>query len=68
MSDAATSADEGANPIHDIKKQNPGETTTGDQRSEAADGSSGEASDDPHKIEELTKAGHKNFATENRNE
>ncbi|MDB5703452.1 MAG: hypothetical protein JWN66_568 [Sphingomonas bacterium] len=47
-------ADEGADPSKDIAEQNPGETTTADLA-----GRTGK--DDPHKAEELTKAGRKDF-------
>jgi hypothetical protein len=57
MSDDTPKTDEGSSPVDDIKKQNPGATTTGDQTGEANDDASGEASDDPHKVEKLTKAG-----------
>ncbi len=42
-----TNSNEGADPSDDIKKQNPGETTTADAV----------PSDDRHKVEKLAKAG-----------
>lgn len=48
MSDDAPNSDEGASPADDIKKQNAGGTTTGDQTGETG----GE-----HKVEDLAKAG-----------
>jgi hypothetical protein len=57
MSDDTPKTDEGSSPVDDIKKQNPGATTTGDQTGEANDDAPGEAGDNPHKVEKLTKAG-----------
>jgi hypothetical protein len=50
----APNAGEGADPSEDIRKQNPGETTTADlaERTDA---------DDPHLAEKLTKAGRPDF-------
>ena len=48
MSDSEPNSGEGASPAHDIKKQNPTGTTTGDQTGETGD---------KHKVEDLAKAG-----------
>lgn len=49
-----TSNDEGADPISDIRKQNPGEKTSADLADELDP-------NDPHKVEKLTKAGRPDF-------
>ena len=54
MSDSEPNSDEGANPVDDIKKQNPTGTTTGDQ--------TGETGGD-HKVEDLAKAGRDDMNT-----
>jgi hypothetical protein len=55
MSDDAPNSDEGASPADDIKKQNPGGTTTGDQ--------TGETGGD-HKVDDLAKAGRDGMDTD----
>jgi hypothetical protein len=47
MTDDQANGNEGANPENDLKRQNPGETTTADLTD----------ANDPHKAEKLTKAG-----------
>jgi len=46
--------DEGADPLPDIRKQNPGQKTSADLAAELAP-------DDPHKVEKLAKAGRHDF-------
>lgn len=55
MSNATSTPDEGASLVDDIKKQNPGETTTGDL--------TGETSFD-HKVQDLAKAGRNGLDTD----
>ena len=47
MAEVEMANDEGADPSTDIRKQNPGETTTADKV----------GSNDPHKAEKLAQAG-----------
>ena len=55
MSDSEPNSDEGANPVDDIKKQNPTGTTTGDQTGETGSG---------RKVEDLAKAGRDDMDTD----
>jgi hypothetical protein len=59
MANQSVNANEGADPSEDIRKQNPGETTTADlaDRPEADRTNK----DDPHKVEKLAKAGRPDF-------
>jgi hypothetical protein len=54
MDDQPANAAEGADPSGEIRRQNPGETTTADLADKTAE-------DDPHKAEKLTKAGRDDF-------
>jgi len=53
MTDDRSNADEGADPSSDIKKQNPGETTTSDLVDRGRE--------DTGKTEKVTKAGREDF-------
>lgn len=71
MSDDRANADEGADPADDIKRQNPGETTTGDisdgaeDRAGAGEGPDAEGedsiSDEAGKVQDAARAGRTDF-------
>ncbi|MGP7794780.1 hypothetical protein [Sphingomonas sp. CLY1604] len=67
MTDDRANADEGSDPTGDIKRQNPGETTTGDitgggeDRAGAGEGPDADDSAGDHTTQDAAKAGRRDF-------